>query len=639
MLPRIHSCALILLSILSVLLLCRKGSSASIQTFREAPMLTERVERGELPPLEKRLPPEPMVVQPVHQTGRYGGTWHRMMKGSSDFHAYGRCVYEQMVRWTTMPNGGVEIGPGLVEKWEYADGDKTLILHLRRGLKWSDGHPFSTDDILFWWEKIARDKNLSGSIPRIWKPDGIPMELTRVDSYTVSLAFPKPYPLALKYLAFQGNQWPLVFERTGFFAPRHYLEKYLPAAAEKSDLASYAIFEEKANDFNPERPVMSAWKVAEWAPGSHLLAERNPYYWKVDPAGNQLPYLDRIEMEIFLNQEMINFRALSGSLQMQMRHFSWEDKDLLEAFSRKRDYQIIAYQLTGIRAIMPNIQYPGDPVIKELFQDRRFRIALSLAIDRQLIDELCYNGTGTICRMSLHPSAPDYVEVQDLPDYLRYDPEQAGALLDEIGLSERDSDGYRIGPDGRTVSLIMELYNVQGPDMDAVEIVRTNWEKVGLKTALKLEERTLYFQRVTQNGEHMIGVIGIEGSFPLLSSARWFATSLWDEWAHHWARWFISKGQRGEEPPVEVKRLQEIQTILSVTVDKKERQQLWKEVIRAHAENMWVIPLIVQGSQIGVLSEHFGNVPERALASWVTMTPGYLNPETFYMKSPEPIGR
>jgi len=613
-----------------IFLFSGEGHAEPGTTFREAPMLTERVERGELPPLEERLPAEPMVVEPIHRIGEYGGTWLRMMKGSSDFHAYGRCVYEQMVRWKATPEGGIEIGPGLVEEWEYTDGDRTLVLHLRKGLKWSDGHPFSTDDVMFWWEKIAQDRNLSGSIPRIWKPDGVPMELTRIDSYTVSLKFQRPYPLALKYLAFWGNQWPLVFERAGFFAPKHYLEKYLPADTAESDMASYALFEEKANDFNPERPVMSAWKVAKWDPGSHLMGERNPYYWKVDPAGNQLPYLDRVEMEIFLNPEMINFRAVSGVLQMQLRHFNWEDRDLLQEFSEKRDYQIIEYDVTGIRGIMPNLQYPGDPVIKELFQDRRFRIALSLAIDRELIDELCYNGAGNFSRMVLHPSAPDYVEVKGLPDYLRYDPERANSLLDEIGLAQRDADGYRIGPDGRTVSLIMELMNTQGPDMDSVEIVRSNWEAVGLKTALKPEERTLYFQRVTQNGEHMIGVVGAEASFPLLNFARWFATSLWDEWAHHWAKWHVSKGERGEEPPPEVKRLQEIQGILSVTVDKRERQELWKEVIRIHAENMYVIPLVTQGKQIGVLSNRFGNVPDRALSSWVAMTPGYLNPETFF---------
>ncbi len=612
-------------------LLALLSSSATGQVYRQAPMLDEAVRAGRLPPVEERLPPQPMVVTPAHEIGRYGGTWHRMMRGSSDFHAYSRCAYEQMLRWRATDSGGVEIGPGLVRDWQFTDGDRTLRLHLRHGLRWSDGHPFSADDVLFWWQHIAQDPSLSGTVPAHWTPDGVPMEVAAPDSYTVDLRFAKPYPLALKYLAFWGNQWPLVFERAGFFAPRHYLEPYLPGEGE-DDVATYALFEQKANDFTPGRPVMSAWRVAEWVPGSHLLAERNPYYWKVDPAGNQLPYLDHIRMEIFLNPEMINFRAVTGALQMQLRHFLREDLPLLRAFSEERGYRIIEYDATGIRGIMPNLQYPADPVIRELLQNKHFRIALSLSIDRELINRLCYDGSGRITPMALHPSAPDYVEVTDVPDYARYDPERARALLDSIGLDHRDSDGYRIGPDGETVSLIMELSVVEGPDIDAVEIVRSQWEAVGIKAAIKPEERTLYHQRVTQNGEHMIGVSDAEATFSLISSVRWFGTSMWSEWSHHWARWYVSDGQRGVEPPPEVKRLQQIRELLSVTVDRTARQELWRETIRNHAENLYVIPLVNQGSQIGVLSDDFGNVPEKAIASWVTMTPGYLNPETFYSK-------
>jgi peptide/nickel transport system substrate-binding protein len=282
---------------------------------------------------------------------------------------------------------------------------------------------------------------------------------------------------------------------------------------------------------------------------------------------------------------------------------------------------------------MPNLQYPGDPALEKLLMTREFRIALSLAIDRDLINRLCYDGTGRITAMKLHPSAPDYVELTHAPNYAVYDPERARALLDSIGLDQRDADGYRLGLDGKTVSLIMELATVVGPDMDAVEIVRSQWEAVGIKTALKPEERTLYFQRVAQNGEHMIGVQGAEATFPLLSSARWFSTSLWCEWGHHWARWHLSGGERGIEPPPEVKRLQQLQAILSVTVDADERKRLWQEVMRNHAENLWVIPLVSQATSIGVVSNDFGNVSERGVASWVAMTPGYLTPETFYSKS------
>ena len=597
-------------------------------------MLAEQVARGDLPPVAERLPEAPLVVVPLEEIGQYGGSWLRMMKGTSDFHAFGRCVYEQMLRWAPNPKDGIV--PGLVAEWAFSEDGKVLTLRLRKGLKWSDGHPFTTDDILFWWEKIAQDPNLTPGIPREWSPGGVSMVLTQVDPLTVTLRFAKPYPMALQYLAFKGHQWPLVFERAGFFAPRHYLEKYLPKGDAEDlanlTMASYATFEEKANDFNIERPVMSAWKTVEWEPGDHLTAERNPYYWKVDPAGNQLPYLDKVEVEIFLNQEMLNFRAVSGVLQMQLRHFSVQDVDLLREFAKKRNYRVIEYEGTGRDGVMLNLQYPDDPVLRGVFQDRRFRIALSLAIDREMICKLCFRGLTYPGEVGLFPASPDYVAVPNLPDHWSYDPERAKALLDEMGLDKRDPEGYRLKPDGQPLSLIMESSSSIRSSMDMLEIVRSNWEAVGVRTTLKPEERTLYFQRVTKNGEHMIGHWGRECVFPTVSSHRWFGTNLWDEWAHHWAEWYLSEGQKGIEPPPEVKRLQQIEEILQVTVDPEKRRTLWAEVIRSHAENMWIIPLTERGIGIGILSNNFRNVPERATSSWIIMTPGNLNPETFFIQ-------
>ena len=176
--------------------------NAPAQTYQEAPMLAKRVAKGELPPVSQRLPEEPLVLEPYEEIGQYGGTWHRMMKGTSDFHAFGRCVYEQMLRWAPDPKDGIL--PGLVKEWAFTENGKTLTLTLRKGLKWSDGHPFSTDDILFWWEKIAQDPNLTPGIPREWSPGGVPMALIKIDDHTVQLRFSKPYPMALQYLAFKG---------------------------------------------------------------------------------------------------------------------------------------------------------------------------------------------------------------------------------------------------------------------------------------------------------------------------------------------------------------------------------------------------------------------------------------------------
>ena len=385
-----HPSTCVIVCTLVILLLGPAETTA--RPYQDAPMFRAAVERGELPPVEQRLPEDPLIVEPFEAIGEYGGTWLRMMKGTSDFHAFGRCVYEQMLRWAPDPRDGIV--PGLVKTWAFSDGGKTLTLTLRKGLKWSDGHPFSTDDIVFWWDRIAQDPNLTPKLPVEWTPGGVPMVVEQVDNLTVRLRFAVPYAMAIQFLAYRGNQWPLIFERAGFFVPKHYLEAYLPTTdgGRTSNQVSYAAFEERASDYNTDRPMMSAWRVSEWEPGDHLIAERNPYYWKVDPEGSQLPYLDRIEMEIFLNQEMLNFRAVSGVLQMQTRHFSVQDIDLLREFADKRGYRVIRYEDTGRTGIMLNLEYPGDAVLRSIFQDRRFRIALSLAIDRPLICKLCYRG-------------------------------------------------------------------------------------------------------------------------------------------------------------------------------------------------------------------------------------------------------
>ena len=167
--------------------------------YNEAPMLAGLVERGKLPPVWKRLPDSPMVV-PVHEEiGRYGGTWRRMMKGISDIHAHTRITYENIVRWAPNPKDGVR--PNLAESWEFENNYKLLRLHLRKGLKWSDGHPFTTDDIVFWWEKIANDLDLTPGTPIVWCPGGKPMVVRKIDETTLELHFAQPYALAIKILA------------------------------------------------------------------------------------------------------------------------------------------------------------------------------------------------------------------------------------------------------------------------------------------------------------------------------------------------------------------------------------------------------------------------------------------------------
>lgn len=294
------------------------AAGAWAQQYQEAPMLQAMVAAGDLEPVAERLPEEPLVVEAEDSIGQYGGTWRRAFKGIKDFHAFGRLNYEPMLRWPRDPKDPVQ--PGLAKEWRWSDDGTELTLHLRRGLKWSDGAPFTVDDIIFWWEAIETNKDVTAAPHAEWVINGEPMELEKIDDVTIKLKFAGPNGLAETVgLAFHGNQWPLGFERFGFFAPRHYLEQYHPAY--NSAVTDYQQFEEKAFDFNIERPAMTPWRVTEWGAGAtELVAERNPYYWKVDEAGNQLPYIDRLHFTLVEDNEAANLLAIAGEIDMQTRH-------------------------------------------------------------------------------------------------------------------------------------------------------------------------------------------------------------------------------------------------------------------------------------------------------------------------------
>ena len=587
-------------------------------THSESPQFAEMVRQGKLPPLEERLPADPLVVKPYEELGRYGGTWHRLMLGTSDIHCYTRTTYDQILRWAPDLRDGVI--PNLAAKYAFSEGYRVLTLTLRRGLKWSDGHPFTTDDVLFWWQRIANDPNITPTVPKYWCPGGKPMEVRKLDDVTIEFRFAKPYPLAAKVLAFKGNQWPLAFERFGAFAPKHYLEPCLAKG--------YQLFEEKAHDLNVDRPVMTAWKPAEWKPGSRLVAGRNPYYWKVDPQGKQLPYIDRVELEICFNKQMVLLRGISGQVEMQLRHFTPEDTELLNDFASKGGYRVMRYEGTGGQAILLNLEYPGDPLLRALFQDVRFRRALTLAIDRKLIRTLVYKGRVKPPAFNFSDRSPYHVEEQKLPDYLGHDPKRASALLDEMGLTKRDAAGHRLLSDGRAISIIVETTQLA----EALEIVRDNWSTVGIKASIKPEDRTLFMQRVRRNGDHMAAFWGTgELVFPVLHVYGWFAARglAWD---NAYAKWYNSAGAKGVRPPDKVRRLQQIYEELSVAASPKEIHALCAELMRSHAGNLWTIPLTGPMIIPGVVKKDFRNVPLTGTASWIIYTPGNLNPETFFFK-------
>ena len=601
-----------------------EGDSAG--SANEAPMLAEMVAAGEIPPLEERLPAEPLVVEPAESIGKYGGTWHRAFRGVKDYHAWARLNYDPVLRWD--PSGtSAPVLPGLAKDWEWNDAGTELTLHFREGLKWSDGAPWTVDDIVFWWENIELDTNITASPHIEWTVDGEPMTVEKIDDYTIKFIFPGPSGIVETMgLAFHGHQWPLGFERFGVFAPKHYLEQFHPAFNSDSD---YAKFEEMAFDYNLERPVIWPWKPVVWEPGgTELILERNPYYWKVDPEGNQLPYIDRIHMSLVEDNEAINLKAAAGDLDMQARGIQITKLPVLQENAEAGNYHISLWGSPGASSvgIQPNQSY-ADPQYRELMQNRDFRYALSLAIDRDLVNDIAYLSQATPINQSVAPASGWHVPELALFK-AEHDPDQATALLEGIGLQMGD-DGFYDFADGSDINLVIEA--VAGNADDALELIVEQWNELGLNTTLKTMNRDLYWPRAIGN-EVMINVWGTGSIFPLMNPDNLLAFNEKSFWGPQFGIWYQTGGASGEEPPEHMKKGQELFNQIMKTTDFDEQNRLGQELVRDATENMWVINVAGQLPVPLVIKNNFKNVWEGPdyVSSWIVMTPGNQNPATYY---------
>jgi len=614
--------------VLVVLIMIFSLSTMAAEKYTEAPELKLMVEAGTLPKVENRLPENPLVVQPIESIGKYGGTWRRAFTGIKDFHAYGRQIYDPILRWPANPKD--EIQPGLAERWEWSVDGKELTLYLRKGLKWSDGEPFTTADITFWWNDIENDPNITPAGPHSeWMINDKPMILEVIDDTTIKLKFDAPNGLAERVgLAFHGCQWPLGFERFGFFAPRHYLEQFHPKY--NKELTDYAIFEEKSFDFNTERPVITAWRITGWSPGAtRLVAIRNPYYWKVDPEGQQLPYIDKISLTLFEDVQALNLEAINGNIDFQFRRMSLSNYPVFKENEIKGDYHI----LTWADAIPSKIVYYfnqsiDDPGLREIFQNVKFRRAMSLAINRDEINEICYLGLGTSRAFTVVPDSPYYQpELEKL--YATYDVKQAEALLDEIGLV-KGADGFRTRMDGSPLEITIEGMDWDKASTDEVQLVVSYWNAVGVKTNLKLMNRDIYWPRATSN-EVQVAIWTESRAIDPMVDPIWVFPFDERSWAAPaYGIWYKSGGKFGQEPPAEIKVAMDMYNKLKVSVDPAIQLSIAKELVKISVENVYNIGTVGLLPNVVVVKNNFKNVPQNFTTDWIYMAPGTLEPCHFY---------
>ena len=605
-----------------------RDTGASITEYSEAPVLQAMVADGTLPAVADRLPLEPAVVAPAEAVGQYGGTWRRVATRPTDNRLADRMGYEPLLR---RARDGTAVVANIAHRWEASPDGTQFTFHLREGMKWSDGAPFTADDIVFQFENVYSNEEVSPVFPSWLTVKTVPPTLTKVDDQTIVLTFSDTNGLFEEVLTFRGD---------GLFAPRHYLEQFHADFTDKDKLNEAAQAEgfelwhqrygQLANvTLNQDLPTIRPWKLASEATGvTRQIAERNAFYWKVDTVGQQLPYIDRIAIDVVESGEAANFKAMAGEIDMQSRYMSFGNFTLFVENEAAEDYQVRQWVNPIPDALKFNLTYE-DAVLRELFNERDFRIAMSKAIDRQEIGDLVYLGVATPWQAVPVEADPFFVP----PVHTDYDPDGANKLLDGIGLTARDGDNMRLRPDGDELNLIISSYGAEeaGGGADMLELIKDHWEAVGIRTSISIEDRSLWSQR-RASGEFMVNAyltVGIHWSI----DPNWYVPVSGSQhgWAPESARWYATNGEAGEEPTPEIKQLQEWYGQMQTTADPDERVAIGKQIIQSHVDNVWMIGT-VRYPAVAIVKNNFRNVPETVIQSWRLKSPGYTNVEQYWIE-------
>jgi peptide/nickel transport system substrate-binding protein len=624
------------------------------KNFKEAPQLAELVKAGKLPPVAERIGQDPLVLKPVHSVGKYGGTWRRGFTGPADFWNGYRCCSgpDTLLFWDYTGDRPV---PNIAKGWELQDGGRTLILHLRRGMKWSDGQAFTADDFLFWYDDMYSNKELVPLPSSVMMINGKPGELSKVDTYTVMFKFPDPYYMLPDVLAGStqlGGQAHQGLFGMGGYAPAHYLKQFHPKYASKDQL-DQAVKESKfdnwvrlflfKNDWalNPELPVLSPWKTVTPINTPTWTLERNPYSIWVDTDGNQLPYIDRVVLTLAENLEVLNLRAIAGEYDLQERHVDLGKVPVILENQQRGGYKLHLDpgDYGGDMIIKFNLSYEADPEIAKWFNTTDFRRALSLGIDRDQINETFWLGTGT--PSSVVPA--DHNKYNPGPEYRTlwstHDPKKANEMLDKLGLDKKDSEGYRLRSDGKG-RLRIEITTLGGQFLQFTQIsemIREHWRKIGIDLTVQEIERSLAIKRADANEQQLVAWNndGSEHLFTFPGHVFPFALQSLATSGPLYAKWFQSGGTQGKEPPPRLRdQMEKFQKAFGAP--EEERVRLGKEVWKIAAEEVYIIGVIGMGAAsmgVRIAKNNLGNIPARQYNSPDGKTPGISRPVTFYWKN------
>ncbi len=607
--------------------------------YHEAPDLAVLAKAGTLPPVAQRLPQQPQVVQ-VQSIGQYGGVLRSAVRGDGDQNGVLRMVGPQgLTRWTPDYQNVV---PNVAEGWTRNADASEYTFKLRSGMKWSDGQPFTADDILFTVNDLLPNKTFFASPPAQYVINGKLMRAEKIDDETVKLILGGPALRFPELLATPLGQHPVLYAK-------HYCAQFTPqynpnvaslvAQSHQPDWA--ALLRQHCGDIeipsrwaNPDRPTLDPWliSVPYSGGGTEVVLKRNPYFWQVDPQGNQLPYIGSVNLKVISDIESIMLAAIGGQLDLMVRHINViSNKPVLAQHAEAGGYVLEPLTSTEAAALAIYInQTDKDPKLRALLTQHDFREALSLAMDRDEINDIVFLGQSKPWQTS--PDQEDkFYNAQLATQYTQHDAAAANKLLDSLGLTKRDGNGMRTLPDGTRLFLTADASLSDAGSSDTLELVKKQWAEVGIDLGIKNEERSLFYDRA-QNNDYDLAIETAPGGIDPTSDPRlWLSTHTLDSrQSIPWVRWYISGGRSGEEPSQSMRERLALWDQWKQASDPAKADALFGQILQKAADAFEVLGVEHGLTTFGIRNKRLMNVPASMPYSWNYPTPAPTLPEQYY---------
>jgi peptide/nickel transport system substrate-binding protein len=582
-------------------------------------------------------PEEPRVLADIPVVGAPGGELRTLIGRARDtrlLHVYG---YARLVTYDL----DLKLIPDILADYQVEDG-RTFTFRLRKGHAWSDGKPFTTEDFRFWWEDVAQVPELMPSGPPIQLlVEGELPEVEIVDDTTIRYSWAKPNPFFLPSLA---GPTPITLA-----LPAHYLKQFHKKYAEPGQLEEAVkatksrdwaqLFgrRERATEFdNPEMPTLAPWRIATAPPAERFVAVRNPHFHRVDSQGQQMPYVDQLILEV-VDSKLIPIKTGAGGTDLQARGLFFKDYTFLkESEPRSGLTTLLWREARGAHlALYPNLN-AADPEWQKLFRDLRFRKALSLAVDREAINQFLYFGLATPANNTVTPDSPLYTDAIGQA-CLGFDTAKANALLDEIGLARGSGEMRRL-PDGRPLELVVETAGEDTEQADVLELVRDSYAKIGFTIHTKPSDREVLRNRIFSGEALMTIWYGWDNGVPTadMPPNNFAPTSQYDQpmWPK-WGQYHETKGQAGEAPALEAAELMELYKSWGRSETTGEREKIWGQMLELFGSQCYTIGLVGNVMQPVAVRAGLQNIPAEAVYNWEPHGQfGIFRPDTWWLKKP-----